>query len=87
MRTISKSTVHKVFRHGTHEQLEKSVNRWLKNGVATITDEYYDVSNYYKDNSIQIELNISEHNGQVKYKSGAVVVTDSSGWWLLEASL
>lgn len=37
MKTISETTINKVFKYGTHKQLENSVNRWLKNGVATET--------------------------------------------------
>jgi hypothetical protein len=87
MKTIDKSTVHKLFRYGTHKQLENSVKRWLANGVATKTDIYYEVNDDLVNNAMQIEINVSEHKGQVTYKTGAVIVPDDSGWYLLGASL
>lgn len=83
--TINKSTVHKVFRYGTHKQLENSVKRWLKNGIATKTDIYYEVNEDLVNKAIQIELNIKD--GAMTYKTGAVVVPDDNGWYLLGASL
>jgi hypothetical protein len=87
MKTIDKKTVHKLFRYGTSKQLENSVKRWLDNGVATKTDIYYEVNDDLVNNAIQIEINVSEHRGQVNYKAGAVVVPDVNGWYLLGASL
>jgi hypothetical protein len=83
--TISKKTAHKVFRYGTHQQLENSIKRWLKNGIATKTDIYYEVNENLVNNAIQVEINIRD--GSITYKTGAVVVPDKNGWYLLGASL
>ncbi len=40
MKTISKQRAHQVFMYGTHKQLENSIKRWLKNGIATMSDVY-----------------------------------------------
>jgi hypothetical protein len=85
MNTISKQTAHRLFRYGTHQQLENSIKRWLKNGIATKSDCYYAVSQGVMDDALQLEINIKD--GAITYKTGAVVIQSKDGWYLLGASL
>lgn len=76
MKTISETTVHKVFKYGTHQQLENSIRRWLKNGVATITDNYYEINEDLKNDVIQIEINVRGKYGAPVWKAHALVAKD-----------
>jgi hypothetical protein len=87
-KTISEVTIHKVFKYGTHEQLENSVNRWLKNGIAVKTDnKWYKLKDGNFPNAQEIEISVRGRYGSPTWKACAVVVKDPNGWWLLAGSV
>jgi hypothetical protein len=87
-KAVSETTVHKLFRYGTHEQLENSVNRWLKKGIATQTfGKWYDIDSKLVKDSIELEINVKGKYGSPVWQACAVVVKDNKGWYLLAGSL
>ena len=81
MKTISELTAHKVFRYGTHEQLENSINRWLKNGVAVQTHNKYYEPNLPNDltEPKELEINVRGKYGTPVWKAHALVAKQSDG--------
>ena len=82
MQAISKTQAHRVFMYGTHKQLKNSVQRWLKQGIATPSNDWYEVKN---NNAKQYQVNIKD--GAHSYKTGIVVVPENNGYSLLAGSL
>jgi hypothetical protein len=81
MRTISEVTIKKVFRYGTHEQLENSIKRWLKTGIAVKTrGKYY---RFIPENAIELEINVRGKYGTPTWKANACVTPYKDGGFTL----
>jgi hypothetical protein len=89
MNTISQSTIHRVFRYGTHEQLANSIQRWLKNGIATPT-----VAKYYKINKLEglhdiqeLEIHVIDKHGRQSLACAVVAKDTENKMTLLAGSV